>query len=55
MSPEKLELLRELIRAEIAYNNALNADCDGYDWSIDAKKNADQVFLNVCMRFCGTD
>jgi hypothetical protein len=55
MSPEKLELLRDLIRAEIAYNNALNADCDGYDWSIDAKKNADEVFRNVCIRFCGTD
>jgi hypothetical protein len=57
MSPEKLELLRELIRAEIAYNNIilLNLDHDGYDWSIDAKKNADQVFLEVCLRFCGTD
>jgi hypothetical protein len=52
MSPEKLELLRELIRAEIAYNNALNSD---YGWSDEAKKNADQVFLEVCLRFCGTD
>jgi hypothetical protein len=55
MSPEKLELLRDLIRAEIAYNNALIADCDGYDLSIYAKKNADEVFLEVCQRFCGTD
>ena len=52
MSPEKLELLRELIRAEIQYYNTLNSD---YDWSYEAKKNADQVFLEVCQRFCGTD
>lgn len=55
MSPEKLQLLRELIRAEIAYNNALDSNHDGYDWSIDAKKNADEIFLKVCQVFCGTD
>lgn len=52
MSPEKLQLLRELIRAEIQYANSLSKDPD---WSPIAEKIADDIFLEVCMVFCGTD
>jgi hypothetical protein len=52
MSPEKLQLLRELIRSEIQYANSLSQE---YDWSHIAKKNADDIFLEVCIAFCGTD
>ena len=55
MTPEKLQLLREFVRAEIDYAIMSNSGFDGYDWSIDAGKRADKVFFQLCQEFCDVD
>ena len=55
MTPEKLQVLREYVQAEVDYAIMSNSGFDGYDWSIDAKKTAEKAFMKLCVTFCGTD
>jgi hypothetical protein len=54
MTPEKLELLREWILAEIDYkideNNLPTESCHSY-----STDRIDKLFFQVLQAFCGTD